>query len=878
MSARPQLPDVLFPPPDPNTGGTASRDALYSAARASQPASGDNVQQMRLVPDGTTIRVILGEHRVGALLRNALVHDGKFLMMCLWCWNRDGNEGVQSVTMDDQPLPASVEVTHYDGSANPIDPWFLAAFAAIGVTYPDDLAGWCWSAVRMPASLAGQGALPQIAAVVRGPRAFDQRSGLTVFTDNASLLTARWIEDPDWGMGMAVDHSTLPACADANDELLGGEPRRRMSLVLERDVPVKDMLAALRTYAGVFVLEGENGARFVPDRPIASFTAIGDGTAIPLRAITETRKSDPEATPTLLRVWYTDRSQIPWRQRYAEVADPLLAGGGVPYRDQDVRLPGIPDYAQAHREGRERLNKLRLADLSVDYGLFNEGIAIEPGDGVQLTSAAAALAGKLLRVFSRSGGLGDYDFTAAEYDPLMYSDEVASAPTFGDSALSSPNEPTPPASMTIVEENYQRDDGETDTRLRITWPAPVDFPWVAEYIVNVLEPGGAIPWSGRPRSDDREFLTGALREGTTYQIDIRTVSASGAVSAPVSDAITAQGDQLDPGNVSSLTGVAARGEVHLAVGPAIDKNMAGYSLRYVAVGGSWAAAKEFAFEGARSGVGAYVRSKLVPVGTWDILAAALDTRDRYSPVPARLTITVPKADSSSFLNGELLDAPTLTLMSEEQPVSWGPKHWVSDAGDPLGYGHADPDDSTGTFDDLATTAAIVPRSGGDSIWLSEVYDPAGIEVAGDWVATVSVTDIDGTHSVAILTSLDGVAWTTNPGTTVKASARYARLEIRTAGVMRVDEGARLDVIAQASRESIAITSNASAGVVVDLDGEYVKLTGISLAIEGGGAGRSWEYQIVQLGIGVTNQIRIFIIDTNTGQLAVNNALLDVEGV
>ena len=753
-------------------------------------------------------------------------------MMCLWCWNRDGNEGVQSVTMDDKPLPASVEVTHYDGTANPIDPWFLAAFAATGVSYPDDLAGWCWSAVRMPAALAGQGALPQIAAVVRGPRAYDERSGLTAFTENASLLTARWIEDPDWGMGMAVDHTTVPAAANANDELVGGAPRRRLSLVIERDVPVTDMLEALRTYAGIFVLEGENGARFVPDRPLASFKAIGDGTAIPLRAITETRKSDPEVTPTLLRVWYTDRSQIPWRQRYAEVQHPLLASGGVPYRDQDVRLPGIPDHAQGFREGRERMNKLHLADLSVDFGLFNEGVAIEPGDGAQLTSAAAALTGKRLRIFSRSGGLGDYDFTAAEYDPLMYSDEVVTAPSYGDTTLSSPNEPQPPTGLSLLEELFETQGDKTASRIRAAWSPPANFPWVDHYRVNVRA-AGEVVWTDTVEPGE-VFRSGILAERAPYQVDVITVSRSGASSEPASDTITAQGKLLPPGNILIFTGFESGGEVFLTIGAVSDIDMKGYEVRYGAPGVLWADARFVDFKPAASGVGGVLRSSIIPEGTFDFLVCARDSGGRYSAVPARLTLTVTKDDRAFLVDNHVFDeAPTLTLMSAVRLRRTGALHWITDAGDDMNYGHADPNPATGDYSDLADQPFSAPRSGGTAIWQSALWD-VGTIVSGNWAVTADVSIHSGTVSVILELSEDGQpgSFTDRVGTSHKATGRFARVRIEGDGVFQVNAAASLRIDAVPRTETHTVTTSAAGPVTVTLDGQYTFVKSIKLTLVG----------------------------------------------
>lgn len=873
MGGRLFLPDVDWPVPNPSTGGVAPRPALFRAASGSEPG---RQQTMRFVPEGSPIRVILGEMRVSALLLNAIASGDYLYMQCLWCWDEPGNEGVQSITMNDEAVPTGVSVVHYDGGAgNVLDPWLSAAFTANGKTYADTLPGWCYTVAKVPVSIAGTGGLPQFAAVVRGVKAYDERSSLTVWTDNPSLLTARYVSDANWGMGVTVDHSTLPDCADANDETVGGDKRRRLGLAIEEDTDVADMLEALRTYAGCWVLTGQDGARFVPDRPLVSLTAIGDGTAIKIRSIDETEKRGRHEAPTLVRVWYTDRTVTPWRRHYAEAKHPLLDSGGVPYLASEVRLWGIPNYSQALREAIERLNKLRLSDLTVRYGLFDEGVQFEPGDGVTLTSGIAALAAKPLRIFSRSGGLGDWDFVVAEYDPLAYSDAVGTDPTFEDTNLASPSNPQPPGVLNLAEEQFQRSYGEADTRIVATWTAPSNFPWVGEYLVNVID-GAVVVWSGRTTADDLAFRTGAIQEGKTYQVDVYTISRNGTQSAAASDTILALGDQLPPGDVTVLTGIAANGEIHLSVGGIVDKNLAGYSVRFVSVAGDWSAATEFAFEAARSGIGAYVRSKRVPAGTWDILVKGLDTLGNYSANAKRMTLTVPAPDDSSLLDSYVFDTPSLTLLTEDRIVPWGPRHWISDAGDPLGYGHADTDDSTGVFDDLGTLPWAVPRSGGDSVWLSEDWD-IGQEIAGDWRATVDYTDLSGTATITLQLSLDGVGWDDYVGGVAKASSRFARIEVRSAGVFRVEDSVRIDVVAETRDEYIETTSSSSGATVITLSGEYAKRVEITVEISATGP-RNWTIGTVTLGAGITNQFEIYVFDSDTGLLSADPIRVKFRGV
>ena len=81
---------------------------------------------MTLAADNSPLRVIYGLDRLPARVANALIYEGKLLLQVVW--GEGVIEGVQSVTIGDVAMPASVTATHYTGtSGQTVDATMVAA-------------------------------------------------------------------------------------------------------------------------------------------------------------------------------------------------------------------------------------------------------------------------------------------------------------------------------------------------------------------------------------------------------------------------------------------------------------------------------------------------------------------------------------------------------------------------------------------------------------------------------------------------------------------------------------------------------------------------------------------------------------------------------
>lgn len=608
--------------PDADLSGLAAKDTLNGVASK-------NRQTLALVAAGTPARIVFGRDRLGAHVDNVLSYGAHVYIRALWCWAPGGLgvEAIEAVHFDDDVIPPGVERTDYLGTAGQgADPWLVAAFAAQGLTYADTLPSMAYSVFKVPRLLASSIGVPGIAAIIKGSKLPDPRTGATAYTANPALALAAFLS-ADWGMGRAVDSASVQAAANACDAPLGGQPRRAFGLTLAAVQRVDDWVDTLRTYAGCWVVPGSAGLRLVPDRPAAAVATLNhaDGQILSLGALT---KRSPTQAPTVVRITYTDTSIVPWRtEAYAEAALPGVSAGTVPRRESSVRLEGLQTYAQALREATERLNKLTVTDLSFSVTAFDEALSLQAGDVVTV-SHPIGLVDKPMRVLSCQGDLGRYTLSLAEYDPAVYSDAIASGPSYADTSLPSVSAPIPPLGLTVAEELYQLKDGAWSSRLRITWAAP-DYPWVSHYRVRVLS--GAVTLHDA-QTAALEYLTGSVVEGQPYSVSVATVSRVGVESTAVAAGITPAGKLLPPTNVQGLDARVTAEGLLLTWLPAGDIDLKGYRLKK---GPDWATA-QLLTEQAATG---YNAGLLAP-GANRFIARAVDWSGNESAADAVVNITL----------------------------------------------------------------------------------------------------------------------------------------------------------------------------------------------------------------------------------------------
>jgi len=634
--------------PDADLSGVAAKDVINGVASK-------NRQVLSLVAAGTPARIVFGRDRLGAHVDNVLSYGAHVYIRALWCWAPGGVgvDAIEAVHFDDDVIPAGVERADYLGTAGQgVDPWLVAAFADQGVTYADSLPGMAYSVFKVPRLLASSIGVPNIAAIIRGSKLLDPRTGAVAYTANPALALAAFLSS-DWGMARPLDWSSVQTSADACDSLVGGQPRRAFGLTLGAVQKVDAWVDTLRTYAGCWVVPGDAGLRLVPDRPASPVASLShaDGQILSLGALT---KRSPTQAPTVVRINYTDTATVPWRtEAYAEASLPGVVAGTTPRRESSVRLEGIQTYAQALREAIERLNKLTITDLSFDLRAFDDALRLQAGDVVTV-SHPIGLADKPMRVLACQGELGRYTLSLSEYDPAVYSDAIAFGPSYVDTSLPSVSAPVPPDGLGVVEELYQLKDGAWSSRLRIAWSAP-DYPWVSHYRVRVLS--GAVVLHD-DQTQALAYLSGSVVEGRAYVVQVSTVSRVGVESSASVAAITPVGKLLPPTNVAGLDARVTAEGLQLTWSPAGDIDLKGYRVKR---GADWASG-QLLTEQAATGFNA----GLLAPGAYRFLVRAVDWSGNESAADAVVNIAL-VAHSAPAVTASVIGANL--QLSWVEPVS-----------------------------------------------------------------------------------------------------------------------------------------------------------------------------------------------------------------
>lgn len=412
--------------------------AMVRASVLRSTAKAAEERQLARSADNQVIPLIYGEDRIGALIKNIAPYQGILYVECLWAHQGDS---VNDIKLAGKDLPPGYSVTSYDGSQGSINSTFQSAMSANGYTYSEYNPGVMMSIIGIPIG-SFQGSL-DFSARIKGRKVLDTRTSTVAWSDNPALCLRDFLVDTIYGMGKTVVSSSVDAVAYLNDALVGGvEKRRLVGVTFDQLMPVKNIAETLRAYAGCFYSFTEFGIKLIPDA-VRSTDATYSHAAGEIARIVSLEKKDMGNVPTVVEVVYTDTSVFPWRDAYTTAEASGVAGGTVPRRVSQVPLPGIRRHSQANREAIERLNKLRLTDLTMVLDVFDKGIAHEEGDVVEVTHPIGLTSKKFRIGPPELIGPGLWRLTGNEYDPANYSDSLAAGPTYADTDCVAPIPPPP---------------------------------------------------------------------------------------------------------------------------------------------------------------------------------------------------------------------------------------------------------------------------------------------------------------------------------------------------------------------------------------------------------------------------------------------------
>lgn len=700
----------------------------------------------------------------------------------------------------------SVSVNYYTGTTSQTaDPLLAAAITGYAdtmiATLPTGNVGIAYCVVQYRACHYDN--WPSFVADLRGKKVWNPSSATTVYSVNPALHLGDLLRSTAYGGGYTVDDTALEAAMDYCDETVTSEARRESGMVIDGVQETAAWVEILRAYASCFIVYRGSEAFLIPDKAGASVQTITADDIVEgsLRVI----KQDSSNVPTVVRIKYTDTSETEWREapQGAVAKRDGADGGSVPWRESVVPMPGITRYSQAYREAVERLNKLTLADLAVEWTQFDSALEREIGDRVTMTHFVG-LTSKELRLTADPEQIspGRWRMVATEYDAAAYNASVENAPSSPDSNLPTIGAPAAVTGLTLTESTYQLQNGDYASRIKAAWTASTDT-FVTGYQVTVRQ-GATIIYSATTR--DTEISTPPVQEAVAHQVDVAAVTPL-YLGTAASDTITVIGKTAVPDGPASLTGYEVASEVRLAwPADTSDFDVRRYELRYGATAGSWATATVLDQVDALT-----YKTSAISEGEWKFYVNSLDSIGQYGTTPATCVIDVSLSDRAYLAHSETCTTGSTTLMhsSTESRLSAAITYYSSGADTWTAlYGAAAMSTFTNPLSSYQTT-------GGTSEWISAAVD-VGSSMTGDWLAAVDYTDLTGTATAELGLSTDDVSYTWG-ALSRKGTARYAKIRVQSTGVFTlVVPGPSISLRVIARETNGGSTSSASAAVTVDI--------------------------------------------------------------
>lgn len=378
---------------------------------------------------GSLVPVLYGRRDVPGMVFAAGKIGTDFVIGYIWCIGEV--DSVETLYLNDAPVPAGVTVTHYKGTPTQgVDGTLAAAVAAYSDTLRYDIPGGgklgvCYSVVRIP--VGALGGFPRARAVIRGRKVLDPRTGTIVYTANPALHLNDLITNPVFGLGRAV--VGVNACADWCDTLLGGLPgvfRARAALYLASGRPAEQYIDLLCEYAECVKVNEGSTIKLIPDAPVDLTTAPIIGPADIIAGSFSLSADSSIDTPSEVELQYTQEPAVgsqAWALAPVVQRLPGVSEGVVQRVPTSITLDGVYRAAEAGNKAQARLNRMQNR-MNASWQTLDIGVQHQRGDvkRIELPMRGISMAFRIESI--TMAGYGRYNVTATRYDLNHYPSDV----------------------------------------------------------------------------------------------------------------------------------------------------------------------------------------------------------------------------------------------------------------------------------------------------------------------------------------------------------------------------------------------------------------------------------------------------------------------
>lgn len=507
----------------------------------------------------------------------------------------------------------------------------------------------CYSTIQMEAdyNTLGQIGVPNYSAVVKGVKAYDQRTGLTAWTSNSAVLT-RWF---------LVQSRYSPATTSAE---IGGPELEASADVCDESVA----FSASRTEAR-YTCNGQIRCDATPLENLRHILDSMDGDAVwvggawqivagyyrtPTLTITEATLSESSikinpATPkdqlfNLVQGTYSGPATGYQASRYQAInpSDYVTEDNGE-VLPTEMNFQLVNDDVRCQMIAWQRLTRSRQ-QLTVTLGTNLKGYDAWPLENVNITAAEFGWTSKVFAVRRREFNAPRLTYSMQETSAAVWNWNYANA----SAAVTIPNTSLPDASTipTVVlndpesgtEHLIQTQDGAIISRIYVSWGA-IRYAYVLDggWVQVQYKRYGESDWQSAPLvpGDETSTLISDVVDGEIYFLRARAIT-NGGRRGPWSEvqSHTVVGKTAPPDDV---TGFQLNGDV-LTWTPLDAADLAGYLIRFqYGSNTAWGDAVPM-HEGIVTSSPYEIRVR--PSGAVTLLIKAIDRSGNESANPARI--------------------------------------------------------------------------------------------------------------------------------------------------------------------------------------------------------------------------------------------------
>lgn len=406
------------------------------------------------------------------------------------------------------------------------------------------------------------GSAPTVTAIVEGLKVdvWTGSAWVKQYSRNPAYCLLDFLTSSRYGLGIPVakiDQESFKAVAAYCDELVDGEPRFQLDIVIDSQQEGPDAISAILATFGGFLVYSDGMIRLRVDRseaPVQAFTMdnIVEGSFSYAKA----KRKD---VPNRIAVEFIDPNapEGAWERSKIVAEDEVDQDLRGELNEKVIQLWGITRHTQAGRMARFYLDSARLCNTFCEFRVGIGALACEVGDIVKVSHDVPGWSEKLFRVLSIEEDENDeMKLSCREYDPGIYHDlGVLYTPPAAPGLPNPFARPPHVTNLQATEQSKQLGDGSYIPEILLTWGKP-DYVYWHHAAVYVSEDDGA-SWHLRGISVGEEFILSPCVKGQKYIAKVVSVT-NRDVAADIATAPTAMvvigADTIPPEMPTGLTG------------------------------------------------------------------------------------------------------------------------------------------------------------------------------------------------------------------------------------------------------------------------------------------------------------------------------------